>query len=169
MNVAFLFNSDHESLCGEYGSPVMRKILGAGVLQTSARTLRVSVGDILTYSAATQSATPKKEYLMEICKATYTPVHLDFLLRQRLRATFGRATVYCWLFQSMTSGQAQCMHMRLKDDAFYLGAMDVLFSNPVQLALFRNSLIERYKFRLSTCAAFGENSRLSTCRRRRTF
>jgi hypothetical protein len=52
------------------------------------------------------------------------------------------------------------MHSELLGFGPYLGAMDISFANPLQLALFRNSLIERYRFLGSTCSIFygmGEN------------
>ena len=84
MNIAFLFNSDHPSLGGYYGPPVMDLILGAEVLQKSNRHMRVSVGDILTYSAAARSNTPTMDYLIMLCRAVYQPfVFTTVLLLRR--------------------------------------------------------------------------------------
>jgi hypothetical protein len=154
MNIAFLFNSDHPSYGGDYGGPIMELILSAGVLQRAQRHMRVSIGDILTYGAAAQSKTPTIGFLVKLCRAVYSPVIFDRLLRDRLEATHGRATVYCWLFQNMTAPLAGELHEHLKPDDSYLGAMDVNFSHPLHLSFFRNSLIERYRFNERQCSIF---------------
>lgn len=160
MNVAVLFNSDHQSLSGYYGPPIKRAILGTGVLQASSRMMRVSLGDVLTYSAVTQSKDRSIRHLTELCTSLYKPTDLDLLRYKELASTFTTATVYCWVFQNMTSQQATSMHSKLLSFGPYLGAMDVLFSNPLHLALFRNSLIEKYRFQARKCSVFygmGEN------------
>ncbi|TCS35622.1 hypothetical protein EDC30_11091 [Paucimonas lemoignei] len=154
MNVAFLFNSDDPSLGGYYGPPVMNLVLGAGVIQAANRSMRVSVGDILTYSAASQSRTPTYEYLKKLCNAVYQPIKFDRLNRDELSATFTTATVYCWLFQNITESIAQSLHDQLRGKDSYLGAMDVDFSLPLHLAFFRNKLIEAYRLRGTECAVF---------------
>lgn len=156
MNVAFLFNSDHPSLGGYYGPPVMGLILGTGALQADNRHMRVSVGDILTYMAASQSSTPTFAYLKELCAAVYQPILFDQLDKTRLSDTFTTATVYCWLFQNMTESTALRLHERLGAVDSYLGAMDVDFSQPLHLAFFRNKLIEAYRLHGTDCTVFYE-------------
>lgn len=160
MNIAFLFNSDHESLGDWYGYSVMRKVLEAQVLQEANRHVRVSVGDILTYSVAAKSRTPSMGYLVELCRAVYRPTHFDHLDRKRLEDTHGKATVYCWLFQNMTAAIGDALHSKLASDPAYLGAMDVVFSELLHLSLFRNSLCEKYRLHGMHCSIFysmGEN------------
>jgi hypothetical protein len=155
MNIAFLFNSDHPSLGGYYGPSVMRRILSTGVLQKADRHMRVSVGDILTYGS-----TRTLSSLIKLCNTVYQPIDFDRLIRDRLDATHGKATVYCWLFQNMTAEIAEALHLALAPDPAYLGAMDVDFSNPFHLRFFRNSLIEAYRVRNTHCSMFyemGEN------------
>jgi 8-oxo-dGTP pyrophosphatase MutT (NUDIX family) len=160
MNVAVLFNSDHPTLGSSYGAPVMQRILGANVLQTAHRHMRVSVGDILTCSAAAGSKTPTHSHLISLCRKVYVPKKLDLLIRDRLEATHGKATVYCWLFQNMTGEIAEALHAKLALDPAYLGAMDVDFSDPLHLQFFRNSLCEDFRLRGIQCSIFysmGEN------------
>lgn len=154
MNIAFLFNSDHESLGGWYGYSVMEKILETEVLQAAERHMRISVGDILTYGAAARSKTPTLGYLVELCRALYRPTNFDKLHCARLEGTHGNATVYCWLFQNMTSEIGEVLHSELAADPAYLGAMDVVFSKPLHLALFRNSLCENYRLNGKCCSIF---------------
>lgn len=160
MNIAFLFNSDHESLGGWYGYSVMEKILGAQVLQVVERHMRISVGDISTYGAAARSKTPTIDYLVELCGAVYRPTQFDHLNYALLEDTHGNATVYCWLFQNMTPAIGEALHSKLASDPAYLGSMDVVFSEPLHLAFFRNSLCENYRLNGIRCSMFysmGEN------------
>lgn len=155
MNIAFLFNSDHPSLSTSYGSSVMKNILSTGILQSEDRNMRISIGDILTYPAATQSSTPTFRYLNELCINVYTPDSYDNLISEKLYETFTTATVFCWLFQNMTSKCANALHNKLiKSDTSYLGAMDVTFSEPLHLRFFRNSLIESYRIHKNKCSVF---------------
>lgn len=145
MNIAFLFNSDHPSLGSFYGDQVMDRILSARVLQGANRHMRVSYGDILTYMAAARSSTPTTDYLVMLCRAVYQPKHFDFLIHDRLEATHGKATVFCWVFQNMTASIGKALHTKLRRKKSYLGAMDVDFSEHLHLYFFRNSLSEKYR------------------------
>lgn len=159
MNIAFLFNSDHPKFGGFYGFPIMESILNAKALQSKNRNMRVSIGDILTYMVASNSSTPTYAYLDELCRSLYTPQSFDFLLYEKLEATYTEATVYCWLFQNMTIDIATELHQSLlvSEDS-YLGAMDVCFANPIHLRLFRNSLCEEYRLHGNSCSIFYEMS-----------
>jgi hypothetical protein len=160
MNTALLFNSDHPALGSWYGPPVMERILGTGVLQEADRFMRVSVGDVLTYSAAARGKTPTVSWLIELCRSVYQPKEFDCLIRDRLDATHGKATVFCWLFQNMTQEIAEALNVNLLHDPAYLGAMDIDFANPLHLRFFRNSLPEVYRLHGNRCSIFysmGEN------------
>jgi len=154
MNIAFLFNSDHPTLGGYYGPPVMERILGTNVLQNVRRHMRVCVGDILTYSAASRSKTPTRAFLIDLCKRVYVPRVFDRLQHERLEETHGDATVFCWLFQNMTPEIADSINDKLQYDPVYLGAMDVDFSDPLHLYFFRNSLCENYRLSGQVCSVF---------------
>jgi hypothetical protein len=166
MNLAFLFNSDHPKLGGYYGPPVMDLILGANVLQKENRPMRVSVGDILTYSAASQNKHPTSDFLEQLCRKVYIPISFDRLKKYKLEATFTTATVYCWLFQNMTQQAGEHLHRSLEPNDCYLGCMDVDFSLPLHLQFFRNSLIEKYRLNGTRCAVFfdmGQNEDPDVC------
>ncbi len=155
MNVAFLFNSDHPLLGGFYGSPIMERILGTQVLQRTSRHMRVSIGDILTYSSVSTS-----EELENLCRGVYVPFSLDLLLKERLEKTYSTATVYCWLFQNITIEIVEKLHEKLISCDYYLGSMDVNFSLPIHLIFFRNYLCEMYRINSNKCWIFysmGEN------------
>ncbi|WP_143136081.1 hypothetical protein [Burkholderia ubonensis] len=129
----------------------MEMILGVGALQGAGRYMRVSVGDILTYSLS-----PRRTYsdLDSLCRTVYRPIKFDRLNMSRLEATFTTATVYCWLFQNISVSLAQDLHEGLVGNDSYLGAMDVDFSNPRHLIFFRNNLIEAYRFKGAHCSVF---------------
>ena len=115
--------------------------------------MRASVGDVLTYMHTHRLGSGNH---LELCKSTYVPVGYDRLLWERLEPTIGTATVYAWLFQNMTSVIADRLHARLTVDETYLGAMDVDFAILQHLELFRNSLIERYRFHGRRASEFGD-------------
>ncbi|WLE59534.1 hypothetical protein GIY62_02250 [Burkholderia plantarii] len=166
MNVAFLFNSDHPALGGYYGGPVMELVLGANVLQGESRSMRVSVGDVLTFSMVSQSKDRTYAALDKLCRAVYEPVSFDRVNKPKLEATYTTATVYCWLFQNMTQAAAENLNRELQSADFYLGCMDVIFSRPLHLQLFRNSLIEKFRLTGTKCAIFydmGHNEDPDVC------
>ncbi|ENK1257747.1 hypothetical protein AB2066_004368 [Vibrio vulnificus] len=143
MNVAFLFNSDHSSFGGYYGIPILEKVLATGELQKSSRFMRVSIGDILTYSV---SAGKTYDQLEELCHKVYVPSNYDRISWTALRGTYRTATVYCLLFQNMDKNCADGLHNALKvAEPSYLGAMGVEFSNLLHLTFFRNYLWEVYR------------------------
>lgn len=154
MNIALLFNSDHPALGGWYGGAVMDRILGTNELQAVNRSMRISVGDVLTYSAASRSKTPTLASLVQLCQAVYRPKDFDRLILDRLNQTHGKATVYCWLFQNMTASIGDALHSQLHPDPTYLGAMDVDFLEPLHLYFFRNSLVEQYRLHGKRCSIF---------------
>ena len=155
MNIAFLFNSDHERFHGHYGSPIMESILRTGVLQAANRNMRISVGDILTFMTVSKSRTPTYDQLEKLCRSVYSPTNYDNLILERLEPTYSTATVYCWLFQNMNSNHANELHCALlKSEPAYLGAMDVIFSEATHLQFFRNSLIESYRLQKNHCSIF---------------
>lgn len=151
MNIAFLFNSDFPDFNNYYGPPICELILSANVLQTCDRHMRVSVGDILTYGFA---GIRTYNELFAVCKALYQPTNYDNLLYEKLEPTYTSATVYSWLFQNMESKIADELHKELLKHESYLGAMDVDFANPMQLNFFRNSLVELYRIKGTTCSVF---------------
>ena len=154
MNVAFLFNADHPSFGGYYGLPILDKILSVGVLQESTRFMRVSIGDILTFSA---SAGKTYDYLEHLCHKLYTPKEYDKLEWFKLEATYRSAVVYCVLFQNMQKSFADSLHAELLDsEPAYLGAMDVDFSEEIHLRFYRNSLCEEYRLHGRECSLFAE-------------
>src|SRR5271156_436173 len=119
MNVALLFNSSHPSLGKWSESPVMERILRTRVLQETNRYLRVSVGDVLTYSAVTQNKDRTKTELIRLCCSVYQPKLFDRLILDRLDVMHGEATVFCWLFQNMTTQVAEDLNVRLHQDPSY--------------------------------------------------
>lgn len=138
----------------------MDRILGTDVLQRTNRNMRISIGDIPTFSAAAQSKTPTIAFLVETCRRVYMPNAFDRLIIDRLEATYATTTVFCWLFQNMAVPVAEKLHTKLAPDPAYLCAMDVNFSKPLHLGFFRNSLCENYRLygnRSSVFFHMGEN------------
>lgn len=150
MNVAFLFNSDHPSLGCYYGLPIMETILETNVLQSDTRSMRILIGDILTYSKVREF----KLDLYTLCTQVYQPISFDQLKKAKLEKTFTSSTVFCWLFQNMTLETAEKLNLALNEFPSYLGAMDINFSNRLHLCFFRNTLIEMYRIENKKCSMF---------------
>lgn len=144
MNIAFLFDADHDDFDGSYGIPIMKLILQSGIAD-SERNMRISIGDILTAQFVSNSQENSMSYLKFVCEKTYSSINFDRLYIDKIR--FDR-TVFCWLFQNMDMILAEKIHSNLSIcSGAYLGAMDVDFSNKFHLQFFRNSLIESYRIK----------------------
>lgn len=154
MNIAFLFNSDHEKYHGFYGLPIMNEILQTNILQQANRYLRISIGDVLTYGAASDSDNRTYEHLEEICRKTYIPYKYNRLHKRELEKTFRTATVYCWVVQNISEDIALHLDTELNRIDSYLGSMGLKFSYGPHLALFRNSLCEEYRLFNKQCSIF---------------
>lgn len=141
MDIALLFNPQHPTLSGSYGYAVMRLILGTGVLQSSNRHMRISRGDVVTTTT-------------EASKALYVPRNLDLLIHERKDALFRPAAIWCWQFQNATVEIAARLHEALLSCPSFLGAMDLNFSDALQLRAFRNSLPEVYRVMGRRCWLF---------------
>lgn len=150
MNVAFLFNSDHPSLeGGSYDWPVKRLIFGPGIIQGSGRQMKVMLGDVLTYGRPPQ-----------VWYATYYADTWSNLLTDKLEATINVATVFSYIFENMTGEIAVKLHETLLNAEAYLGFLQVEYRHGPHLALFRNSMITKYRVQGPTCRIFysmGEN------------
>ena len=154
MNIAFLFDSDHDDFEGSYGIPIMKLILKSGIIQ-STHSMRVSTGDILTYLYVSKSNQPSYSFLEYVCEKTYSPINFNRLYTDNLRKIMCKRTIFCWLFQNMDMVLAEKMHANLCSlSTSYLGAMDVEFSNEFHLQFFRNSLIEAYRIKGNNCSIF---------------
>lgn len=150
MNVAFLFNSDHSELGTYYGFPIIKSVLKTGVLQSSKRSMRISIGDVLTYSYAIKYRLNHTKLCLEV----YKPDLLNQLNTEKLKGIFNTATIYCLLFENMGLLAAQEMHKALSSFAPYLGSMDVKFSNPIHLHFFREYLVESYRLECGKVSLF---------------
>lgn len=136
MNIALLFNSDDPKYNGFYGPPIRNTVFGTKIIQASNRHMKISVGDVLIYG----SSKTWKEY-DEITNRVYFSGTWSLLLESHLRKTFREATVYALTFENMTKDIAQNFHDVLQTDSAYLGLMEVDYTYPPHLALFRNSMI----------------------------
>lgn len=142
MNVVFLFNSDHPTLGSYYGFSIMKAILETHVLQSTKRSMRVSIGDVIIPNG--KKPLRINDYRI-ILKEIYTPTTLNLIHREKLYNSFLTSTIFCWMFQNMDIKTAQSLHEKLNIFDPYLGAMDIKFSNNIHLQVFRNSLIELFR------------------------
>ena len=80
--------------------------------------MKVSVGDVLIYGHAKSWA-----HYDELTKRIYFAGTWSIFLKDRLRATFRRATVYAISFENMPKRLAAELHAALVSDDAYLGLM----------------------------------------------
>lgn len=138
MNFAFLYNCDDPSLTGNYAYAFRGLIFATGVLQNCDRPMRFAEGDIATFGHAKTLA----EY-RDLTLRVVQPVSTEMLLEDKLRGLLPNINVATMAFQNMTVETAVALHSALLGHDCYLGAIDVDFSRPEHLVIFRNSLIEQ--------------------------
>lgn len=149
MNIAFLFNSDHDDFGGSYGDPIREKVINSGVLQTCNRAKRFAEGDILTFSRS-------KTY-WEYKLTTLSVLETDglYLLKQdKASALLPNITICVFLIQNMSEQITREVDNYLSGFDWYLGAIEVDFSEPKHLVYFRNSLVERGRLQGKKCRLF---------------
>ena len=149
MNVAFLFNSDDEIFGGSYGDPIISEVLRSNVLQSCGRRKRFSIGDLLTFSDSKTYG----EFRVRSAQAT-NPAGLDLRLSDRLNNAVGKVTIFIVTVQNIGIDHAKRLHEFLYPRRYYLGAIEVDFSNPPHLVYFRNSIGEIARLAGSECVLF---------------
>lgn len=140
MNIALLFNSDHEKYQCDYGNPIREAVFDTGIVQKSNRQMKISVGDVLLHMYALPDSGNA-----DLAEMVYFGGSWAKLLEEKLRATFGGAVVYAMIFENMTQDIAVQLHAALLVDASYLGLMEVNFANFLHLEFFRNSMVSKYR------------------------
>lgn len=154
MNIAFLFNSDHKMYNGNYGRPILELILKSNVLQKTSRNIKISLGDILTYSTVAKSDTPTYDYLYKLNDMVYTPYNFKHLIQPKLKDTSKTSTIYCVFFQNILEETGELLNQFLKSNDSYLGAMDINLSNLLHSKFFFVSLIKSYRILNKKCFIF---------------
>jgi hypothetical protein len=149
VNLAILFDSDHRSLGGDYGTPIRNKIFQAGVLQDSARRLVVRIGDVLTLQHAKTHAE-----LAKLNDALYFSHHWTLLDEKKLRDTYGRSTVFVWAIANIDEASARRLHCTLSGEQSYLGMHGIDLSIRTHLVFYRLCLPARYRIRAKSCHIF---------------
>lgn len=138
MNFAFLYNCDDPSLTGNYAHAFRNLVFETGVLQSCDRPMRFAEGDISTF----RHSKTYGEYI-DLTLRVVQPVSTAMLLEDKMAGLLPNITVATMAFQNMTVETAEALHSGLSEHDCYLGAVDVDFSRPEHLVIFRNSLIER--------------------------
>lgn len=149
MQIAVLFDSDHPQYGGVYGWAIRDRILSTGIIQNSGRHVKVKIGDVLIYS----NAKSKSDYEL-IAEHTYFSHSWQLLLSTKLRATYLKSTVFAWVIQNVDETTARQLHTILLTDDAYLGMHGVDLTNAAHLALYRNSLIGKYRIKGKSCRIF---------------
>lgn len=132
MIIAILFDARSE---GFYGPRIRDLIFRTGVMQTANRVLKIWRGDVLVDSYAKTRTDYDK-----IADATYFPGTWSTIHTERLRATYFKSIIWSWVIQNATKSLAQQLDAVLRQDPAYLGLLEIDFSLPSHLVLFRNSM-----------------------------
>lgn len=149
MNIAFLFNSDHNDFGGSYGDPIREHILQSGILQNCYRSKRFAEGDIVTFGKS-----PTKEGYKRDTLAVMSTKGMDLVRWEKTGSLLPNITVCVFLLQNMSIEVTVALHEYLLKQDWYLGVHQVDFSNPAHLVYYRNSLVERGRLQASTCRLY---------------
>ncbi|MBH9537204.1 hypothetical protein [Novosphingopyxis sp. YJ-S2-01] len=141
MNFAFLYNSDDPSLIGNYCYDFRELVLNTGILQKCDRPMRFAEGDITTFG----HSRTYEEY-KALTLRVVQPVSTQMLLERKMADLLPNITVATMAFQNMDTETAEALHCALLEHECYLGVVDVEFSLPEHLAMFRNALCENGRF-----------------------
>lgn len=154
MNIAFLFNADHHMFNGSYGFPIKKKILETNVLQETNRNIKISVGDILTFSTISQSKNRTYEAFYQLNKKVYTPSKFRNLIQPKLENASREKTIYCVYIKNILETTALLLHEQLLSYEPYLGSMDIDLNNRLHAHFFDFSLIPSYRIFNKVCSIF---------------
>ena len=169
MNIAYLFNSDHEMFNGLYGFPILKNILETKALQSTNRNIKISVGDILTFSVVSQSKVRTNEAFYKLNEKVYTPQQFNYLIQPKLCDTSKIATVYCVYIKNILKEDALELHKNLIAFNPYLGAMDINFNNELHAYFFELSLIPSFRIFNKKCSIFYSMNEFEEIGGRETF
>lgn len=149
MIIAILFNSDDARFNGYYGPPIRDLIFGTGILQASNRPLKIAHGDVLVYSHSRTEADYRR-----IAEAAYFAETWSTVQAERLRATYLKQTIWSWVIQNVPRHLADQLDAALCQDPAYLGLLEVDFSLPAHLVLYRNSMPQYCRVEGMHCTRF---------------
>ncbi|WP_151900319.1 hypothetical protein [Sulfurimonas hydrogeniphila] len=154
MNIAFLFNSDHPMFNGFYGLPILKTIIKTNVFQNTNRNIKISEGDILTFSAIAQSQNNTYEAFYKLNEKVYTPHKFNKLIQPKLQIVSKNATIHCIYIKNILKNTALALHEKLICYEPYLGAMDIDFNNKLHARFFEYSLVTKYRIFNKQCSIF---------------
>ena len=146
MIIAILFDTPSEGL---YGPRIRDLIFGTGVMQKANRALRIWCGDVLVDSYAKT----RTDY-HRIADATHFPGTWSTIQTDRLRSTYFKSAIWSWVTQNATKSLAQQLDAVLRQDPAYLGLLEIDFSLPSHLVLFRNSMPPYCRVEGERCTRF---------------
>jgi hypothetical protein len=149
LNLAILFDSDHPTVEGDYGTPIRAMILETGILQACGRHLRVRIGDVLTLFHARTEA-----QLRELADQVYFTHPWRLIDEERLRSTYGKATIFAWAVENVDEVTARRLHDALSKSDVYVRMHAIDLRIPTHFVLYRRSLPARYRIQGRSCQIF---------------
>lgn len=146
MKVAFLFNADYFDSNLNYADEVEAIVFKTRVLQSSNRHLKIGSGDVCTYGKAKTAGD-----LIDLCRRVYTSPSWMKLKEDQLESTYGKTTIFTMVVYNITKNIALNLNNILHTHDSYLGAIELDYTYGPHLALFRNSIGNRYRVEGNKC------------------
>lgn len=156
MKIVYAFDCDGPGLSGAYGDDILRLMLNPTVLSRSQKSIRVSVGDLLT-STRIQEVVKNAGWndVAELNLRILAGSAIDTIDRPAVRALTGKSEIACWLVENLDPELAWELHESLRANAgAYLGMADVRFDNPAQRRFLSNGLVRKYRLQGTNAALF---------------
>lgn len=145
MKVALLFDAFGYEEHGNYWWATRDLVFSTGIIQSSGRHMRLSIGDV--HTGFSRGDDPGRLYHALFLHNDWRQLH-----DERLQRTFMRSVVFAMVFENMPRDLAEKLHAALSSEPGYLGAVEVKFEFGPHLARYR--VPEKYRLSGTYCRAF---------------
>jgi len=156
MKFVYAFDCRGPGLSGSYGDDILRLMLSPGMLSRSTKSIRVSIGDLLT-SMRIQEIVQNAGWddVADMNLRILTGPSINAIDRTAVHAVTRRSEIVCWLVENLDSELAWEQHESLlANSGAYLGMADVRFDDPAQWFFLSNGLVRKYRLQGSDAALF---------------
>lgn len=143
MDVGFHFNASAEKYGGWYGEPIQemffRVLLSASQGDVH---LKIYCGDLLVWQYL-GNPEAREKLLEDLIGHGLRWKDID---PDVFRDALFSKTIYVLAVEGLTPSLRDQIHLQLKKDGAYLGALEIHAASPVHWALYRGSLVPKYRF-----------------------
>lgn len=145
MRVALLFDAFGYEDRGNYWWATRDLVFSTGIIQSSGRHMRLSIGDV--HTGFHRGDDPELIYRALFLENEWRQLH-----DERLKHAFMRSVVFAMVFENMPRALAEELHQALSSEPGYLGAVEVNFEFGPHLARYR--IPEKYRLSGTYCRGF---------------